>query len=546
MLSQIAQTRMENVDMLKHAIGAAIVILAASGESKWVVAQNADAKLDAQASVKEKQTANANANADFEVVTRGPIHEAFATQYQLNATPGAIIDREPPQPIDELPAPAKPSGESVVWIPGYWSWDAVASDFLWVSGTYRNAPPNQRWMPGYWAKVATGYQWTSGFWIDAATTTMNYYSPPPQSQERGPSSPAPGEDYFWAPGSYVPTGEKYAWQPGYWVPYQANYVWTPGRNVQTPGGYIHLPGYWDHRLDQRGALFAPVRLNTAANVAANSNLRLTPETLIPFATLQFHLFSQANSNTYLFGDYYGDAYAAQGIAPWYRSQYVKGINDPLFGYYDWAYSRSGTNYTQLLTGWTNHFTANAALRPAATLAAQLDLAKSTANADQLTQSLLGVPLLGANSTVPAGFVNVSATDRTALAGSLKELRLLSENRLKLESSAAGAAHIGAAANTALQVAATPLNLPRVEVPLIRSVPAAPAEIVRGVGNAAGGVIRGATGAVPNVVPGVLPGGQSGGLVPGVLPPVAPGGGVLPGGILPGRGDDGGGGLLPLP
>jgi hypothetical protein len=394
----------------------------------------------------------------------------------------------------------------------------------------------------------------SGFWIDAATTSLNYYSPPPQSLERGPSSPAPAANYFWAPGSYVPSGEKYAWQPGYWIPYQANYVWNPARNIPTQGGYIYTPGYWDYRLDQRGALFAPVRLNTAANVAANTNLQFTPSTLIPFSVLQFHLFTQAKSNNYLFGDYYGDAYASQGIVPWYKSQYVRGISDPLFGYYNWAYGQAGTNYANLLAGWNSHFTTNVALRPAATLAAQLDLAKTDASVNNLTQSLLGVPLLGNNSAVPSGFVSVSATDRTALNTSLKDLRLLSDNRLKLETSALGAAHVGAAANAALQVAATPLTLPRVEVPVIRSIPAAPAEIVRGVGNAAGGVIRGTTGAVPNVLPGVLPGGQPGGVVPGVLPPAAPGGGLLPGvlpggpgGILPppGRGDDGGGGgLLP--
>lgn len=516
-------------------------------------AQEIGAKADAAAQAKVDGAANAKADANFEVLTRGPIHEAYATQYHPNSAPGATVDREPPAPIDEVPPPAKPSGEGVVWIPGYWAWDAPASDFLWVSGVYRNAPPNQRWTPGYWAKVADGYRWMSGFWIAAATTSLNYYSPPPQSLERGPSSPAPGADYFWAPGSYVPQGEKYAWQPGYWVPYQANYVWSPARNIATAGGYIYTPGYWDYRFDQRGALFAPVRLNAAANT--NANVQLTPSTLLPFANLQFHLFTQAKSNTYLFGDYYGETYASQGIQPWYSYQYVKGINDPLFGYYNWAYARGGTNYANLLAGWNQYYTTNVAIRPAATLAAQLDLAKTQADVKNLTSSLLGVPLLGDNSLVPKGFISLSASEQASLKTSLQDLRLLSDNRLKLETSALGAAHVGAAASTALQIAATPLELPRVAVPVVSSIPAAPAELVRGVGNtvggvgqAAGGVIRGTTGAVPNVLPGVLPGGQQGGLVPNVLPPAPPGGGVLPG-VLPRRGDDGdggGGGLLPIP
>lgn len=525
--------------------------IAAALSAGMVIARAQDAGAGAKATVdtKSERAANAQADANFEVLTRGPIHEAFATQYQPNPIPGVSVEREPPQPIDEIPPSAKPSGDGVVWIPGYWSWDASASDFIWVSGTYRNAPPNQRWTPGYWAKVASGYQWMSGFWVAAATSSLNYYSPPPQSLERGPSSPAPGADYFWAPGAYVPQGEKYAWQPGYWVPYQANYVWTPARSIATVGGNIFVPGYWDYRFDQRGALFAPVRLNAAANSSAN--IRLTPSTLLPFAALQFHLFAQAKSNGYLFGDYYDENFASQGIRPWYANPYVKGINDPLFGYYDWAYRRSGADYSKLLSGWHQYYVTNAALRPATTLAAQLDLAKTNAEVKALTSSLLGVPLLGEGSAIPKGFTSLSASEQASLNTSLQDLRLLADNRLKLETGAAGAAHVGATANAALQVAANPLNLPKVAVPAVTSIPAAPAELVRGVGvagnavgQATGQVIRGA-GAVPNVLPGVLPGGQQGGLVPNILPPAPPGGGLLPGATPRGE-DSGGGGLLPIP
>ncbi len=546
--------------MLKKILTYGSLALAMCGGVVFSRAQEAGAKVDAASQAKVPGAADAKVDDNFEVLTRGPIHEAYATQYQTGAVAGVTIDKEPPAAIDEIPPPAKPEGEGVTWIPGYWGWDAEKSDFLWVSGTYRNAPPGQRWTPGYWAKVGTGYQWMSGFWLDANTTSLNYYSPPPQSLERGPSSPAPGNDYFYAPGSYVPQREKYAWQPGYWVPYQANYVWTPARNIATPGGYIYTPGYWDYRLDQRGALFAPVRVNAAANVNANTNLQLTPSTIIPFSVLQYHLFAPAKSNNYLFGNYYGDTYVSHGIQPWYANQYVKGINDPLFGYYNWAYAKSGANYAKTLAGWNGYYTANAALRPAATLAAQLDVARTQASVKTITSSLIGVPLLGANvdgnagAALPAGFVKLNATEQASLKTSLQDLRVLADNRVKLETSAIGAAHVGAAANTALQVAATPLALPKMAVPVVQSVPAAPAQLVRragatvgGVGQAAGGAVRGATGAIPNVLPGVLPGGQPGGLIPNVLPPSLPGGGLLPG-VLPGGpggGEgSGGGGLLP--
>jgi len=34
---------------------------------------------------------------------RGPVHEAFAEQFSSNASPSIVIEKEPPQPIDEVP-----------------------------------------------------------------------------------------------------------------------------------------------------------------------------------------------------------------------------------------------------------------------------------------------------------------------------------------------------------------------------------------------------------------------------------------------------------
>src|SRR5690348_9322316 len=61
-----------------------------------------------------------DAQPGVEVLTRGPVHEAFAEA--VSATPEAseIIPREPPQPIEEQPPETRPDGENVVWLPGYW------------------------------------------------------------------------------------------------------------------------------------------------------------------------------------------------------------------------------------------------------------------------------------------------------------------------------------------------------------------------------------------------------------------------------------------
>ena len=74
-----------------------------------------------------------------EVMTRGPIHEAYAVPLSAGQTAGMIVPRQPPAQIDEVPPDMKPEGGNSVWIPGYWSWDDDRHDFLWVSGVWRSA-----------------------------------------------------------------------------------------------------------------------------------------------------------------------------------------------------------------------------------------------------------------------------------------------------------------------------------------------------------------------------------------------------------------------
>lgn len=452
-----------------------------------------------------KADAATKLNSQVEVLTRGPLHEAFATQFQTNATAGVQVDKEPPQMIEEIPPAVRPAGAGVTWIPGYWGWDAEAKDFLWVSGTWRNAPPGHRWVPGYWNKSDAGFQWMSGFWLRGDVGQIKYYAAPPKSVERGPTSNAPGANYFWVPGSFTPARGKYAWQPGYWAPYQQNYLWTPARNVATAGGYVFTPGYWDYRFDQRGMVFAPVRVNGGAN--ANANIRFTPQAVIPANVLQFHLFGQANSNTYLFGNYYDARYANAGIRPWYTGQIVKGVPDPLFGYYNWLYSRNGSNYLDVLTKWNGHFVNNVNLRPALTLADQLNLAQTEQGAKNLANSLLATPLTDLVSRTPAGFVNVSAAESTNLLAAAGGLQALATERLKVEGGAAGILNVAGAANSNIDLSTQSLPLPAVSLPAIpaNTVPAVPSELLKGVPDVVPNVVPDVEGVVPDL-PGIdLPG-----------------------------------------
>jgi hypothetical protein len=60
----------------------------------------------------------ANTDQSTEVLTRGPIHEAFAEVVNYNPQPGIVVAKQPPDPIAEVPPDEKPQGDNYVWVPG--------------------------------------------------------------------------------------------------------------------------------------------------------------------------------------------------------------------------------------------------------------------------------------------------------------------------------------------------------------------------------------------------------------------------------------------
>src|SRR5437773_12047022 len=64
-------------------------------------------------------------NVEAEILTRGPIHEAFAQTVDFRVQREAVARQAPPPPIEEL-APseyAQVGNSDAEWIPGYWAWD---------------------------------------------------------------------------------------------------------------------------------------------------------------------------------------------------------------------------------------------------------------------------------------------------------------------------------------------------------------------------------------------------------------------------------------
>ncbi|MFN0195230.1 MAG: hypothetical protein ACKVT0_00665 [Planctomycetaceae bacterium] len=437
----------------------ALILALGLGGCLWCSDLDAQAKNPAQAAA----GANANVNAGVEILTRGPVHEAFAEQLNLNPVAGVSIERQPPAAIDEIPPRVKPKGANVQWIPGYWGWDVAENDFLWVSGIWRNAPPANRWIPGYWKPGDKGAQWNSGFWMKSDVKQLTYNTAPPQSLERGPSSDGDPKSQFYVPGNWEPKGERYQWRPGYWAPYQSKWLWVPSKNTSTASGFIHVPGYWDYSLSQRGTIFAPARIQSTA--AANGTIQFTPNQIIDTRQLPLHMFAQNRTSGYLFGNYYDQQFAGMGIKPWFATQTVPGVIDPTLGFSSWTSARTGVNYVDRLTSWNNFFLKNTNLRPALTLTNQLQLASSLKGTEGLKNALISAPLTSLVTASPTQFVNLNAAQHAAIVGSVNNLKLVGDERLAVESAVGDLSSL-VTKGDAIQLPVAPLSLPAADLPVI--------------------------------------------------------------------------------
>jgi hypothetical protein len=320
---------------------------------------------------------------DVEVTLKGPLHEAFARTVTLDPVPGPRVDRQPPDPIDEIPPEVQPEGENVIWIPGYWSWDDSQNDFLWISGLWRDMPPGRRWVPGYWAQDGAAWQWYSGFWVDAEQESVNYLPQPPESLDLGPTSPAPSDNYFWIPGCWEYNGIAYGWRPGYWAPFVNDWVWVPSSYYGTPRGYVYCGGYWDYRLSNRGSIFASLRFRRYGHYSYRPSYVLNPGSLL------LHLFVDSRTGFYLYGDWYG--YGA--ATPWYIGG-SRRYYDPILTYNRWTY---GSGYTTRLAGWNTWFHSHPDHRPRHTIRDQDAFVSRHHNQSWVNQAVLGTSLSRAMS-----------------------------------------------------------------------------------------------------------------------------------------------------
>lgn len=376
----------------------------------------------------ETVPAPAAVDPNVEVLTRGPIHEAYASPVTNAAGPGMVVPKRPPEPVEEQPPEVKPEGDHATWIPGYWSWDDDRKDFLWVSGVWRVAPNGVRWNPGYWQEAQGGWQWVSGYWIPIAKTEVAYLPKPPDTLDQGPTSPSPGETHVWVPGHWQWRLGHYVWVPGYWAVSQPDRVWVYPTYYWCPRGWVYCDGYWDYPLERRGLLFAPVYFTAPVRV-------YRPAVCVDVGAVSVSLFCRPAYRHYYFGDYYADTYVAIGFQPWFIYSGPRYGYDPLFCYYR-AYHHRDPHWEANLRGWHDYYRGHPGMRPPHTLAAQQHLLadpKSHGRPDARNLAV-GRPVgqLQKNPNGPIKVQPVGASQRVATQQSAKQMSGVASQRAHTE------------------------------------------------------------------------------------------------------------------
>jgi hypothetical protein len=370
---------------------------------------------------------------EMRILTRGPVHEAFAELITLEPEPGIIVTSAPPELIEELPPEHQLAGENVEWIPGYWAWDEDTNDFIWISGIWRNLPPSRQWVPGYWSDLGNDrYQWTSGYWADTEVEEITYVqTAPPRSIDVGPNIAAPAEDHSWVPGNWVWVERRYVWRPGRWLQFRPDWSWIPARHCWTPRGYVYVDGYWDYAIANRGVLFAPVHFGH--HVYSRPHYRYTPSVVVALEVFTQHLFARPRCGHYYFGDYYASSYRRGGYYPSYAWHSNRRGYDPIFAHDRWRH-RGDRGWESRRSRDYDYFRDHAEARPPRTWAAMRELRGDRSERGFDRRFARSLDEYARSPERASGFRSIDKDRRERFAEKNREIRSFRGERQRVESS----------------------------------------------------------------------------------------------------------------
>ncbi len=369
-----------------------------------------------------------------EVLTSGPVHEAFAEPVNLQVPAGLVAPEEPPAQIQEVPPDEKPLGTQYVWVPGYWAWDASRHGYIWVSACWRAAPPKTYWVPGYWARVPEGWEWIPGFWAPVANQKIEYLPAPPAIEVLDAPGPAPSPDDIWVPPCRYWYEGQYILRPGYWLHAQPGWIWIPSHYTWTPRGYVFVAGHWDYALERRGVLFAPVYFPHHIHRRPGYSYRLN--IVVDLGVLRLNMFTYPRYSHYCFGDWYDDAYLRIGIYPRCESERIHGWYDPIYRYDRWRHLRTEPHWVENERHEYDLRRADRDLRPARTYH-EMEVRQARVPEPQRRNLEMAQPLnrAVARRTTPVRFEPVSSSEQKRITRQATDVRKFGDERTRWESPA---------------------------------------------------------------------------------------------------------------